>query len=204
MAGKLREKRIGFTLAWGLLALVVAAVLLGGSGDSVEAKKYGKRHYHYKKPSYKAQIGKCKSACAHTAATIRGCENQGKKGLLRNCRTTFKSNLSDCAGDGQCKVGAKKALKACLGNARRGGTSSSYLKTESRYCGRCCQRQQGSLSCISAFSSNPFYGAYKKYGKLRCPTGGGGSPSGAFIDISDRIRHGLARLVPWAVDGWSD
>ncbi len=198
MAGKIRDKRIGLALGWGLLALVVTSVLLGGSGDSVEARKYG--HRHYKKYNYKSQIGRCKSACARTSASIHGCEVQGRKGLIKNCKTAFKASQADCSGDGQCKANAKQALKACLGTAR--GGSSSYLHNEARYCGRCCQRTHGSSGCISAFQGDRFYGAYRSHGRLFCPTPG--SPSGAFVDVSDRIRQGLARLVPWAIEGWTD
>lgn len=203
MARKIREKRLGFAIGWGLIALVFVSVLLGGSSDMVQARKY-----KYPKPNYGKAIALCKkNQCTKNAALIRACAKRAKTGGVKNCRGAFKNSLASCAGNAQCKSVAKRAYKQCrrsAGGTYGVGNISKYTAGQARKCASCCQRSKGQSSCGYAFRGNPFYGAYKSYKRVFCPSPNPpGSPSAAFLDVSGRIRHGLARLVPWAVDGWT-
>lgn len=182
-------ERIRTVLGVGMLAIVTLAASIGGTGRPVSARCYGGRNYSTPK--------RCSASCTKGLAAIRGCAVQARKAALASCRKQLQSVKLDCSGHRAC---VKRFLKACTGSAK-GATSRDlrYAGKAATKCRRCCSRSCGSLACGAAFEASRWYGAYNYHG-LHCPAVDSDVVSSR---MSDRVRHGLSRLVPFAVDGWT-
>lgn len=185
MATETKRRRVGLAVGFCLTAFVVLSVFLGGPSGPIEAQGY--------KCYSKKYIPRCKRGCGSYKKSTARYNGKAVSYAKRNCRTTLQHNKSDCAGDKGCVAQAIRISKGCFRNVGRAALRArKALARAGGLCSKCCGRTCGTGSCTGYFSPGLYTGVRT------------GKPSTAFLDVSDQIRHRLARLVPWAVDGWGE
>jgi hypothetical protein len=168
-----------------LLATVVAVpLLIPGTPERAQARKYGSRY------NYEEIIGRCKARCGGRNGSIQACIGRAQNRVRKNCRDAYKVDLAACVGSAPCKVDVKARFRLCAKSAAsQAALDRKNLKRKGyglNRCNGCCQRTKGGGSCLGYFESSRFYGSYKYRGRLTCvddgSVGGGGSPCVAACD----------------------
>ena len=208
---------------WAFMSLVGLLVILVAAPFFVAVSPFVGKAIGYG-GSYADSLRRCKSGCDRKGKILLGCAKKSGHQALKVCREIYAEDRLACltaAIPDECFFNIRDTLRACRNSARanlradtryikdpRGGGYRNKKKSSRNFygspgglpgCTTCCDTSLGRANCNSEFQSSRWYGSSR--GVCRSQTYHG-SPSGAFVGATARVREGLAKLVPWLTQGW--